>query len=147
MWKVNKILIENDIEIFQIPVEKLEEFKGMLIEFYETGDDVKINGFMKENCIRRVKSWMDYFMVWLEETDMGDKYSLIDLGNISEPAAGVINNFVDKISSALGWMVTPKNIKPAIIEANKSIFQKFSKDGKWLYLLWILPIIVLREEV
>lgn len=30
---------------------------------------------------------------------MSDKYNLIDLGNISEPAAGVINNFIDKISN------------------------------------------------
>lgn len=51
----NKVLIENDIGIFQIPIEKLEAFKGMLIEFYETGDDVKIIGFMKEYCIRRVQ--------------------------------------------------------------------------------------------
>lgn len=57
---------------------------------------------------------------------MGDKYSLIDLGNISEPVAGVINNFVDKISSALGWMVIPKNIKPTIIEANKSIIDEIA---------------------
>ena len=57
---------------------------------------------------------------------MGDKFSLIDLGNISEPAAGVVNNFLDKISSALGWMVTPKNIKPAIIEANKSIIEEIA---------------------
>ncbi|MBD5135888.1 MAG: fic family toxin-antitoxin system, toxin component [Lachnospiraceae bacterium] len=51
----NKVLIENDIGIFQIPIEKLEEFKEMLIEFYETGNDVKIIGFMKEYCIRRVQ--------------------------------------------------------------------------------------------
>ena len=57
---------------------------------------------------------------------MGNKYSLIDFGNLSEPAAGVVNNFVDKISSALGWMVMPKNIKPAIIEANKSIIEEIS---------------------
>lgn len=50
----NKILIENNIGIFQIPIEKLEEFKGMLIEFYETGNDVKLIRFMKENCIKRV---------------------------------------------------------------------------------------------
>lgn len=55
---------------------------------------------------------------------MGDKYNLIDLGNISEPAAGVVNNFADKISGALGWMVTPENIKPSIIEANKSIIEE-----------------------
>ena len=47
----NKVLIENNIGIFQIPIEKLEEFKGMLIGFYETGDDVKIIEFMMEYCI------------------------------------------------------------------------------------------------
>ena len=51
----NKVLIENNIGIFQIPIEKLEEFKGLLIEFYETGDDKKIIGFMKEYCIRRIQ--------------------------------------------------------------------------------------------
>lgn len=50
----NKVLIENNIGIFQIPIEKLEEFKEMLIEFYETADDAKIIGFMKEYCIRRI---------------------------------------------------------------------------------------------
>lgn len=57
---------------------------------------------------------------------MDNKYSLIDLANISEPAAEVANNFIDKVSSALGWMVTPKNIKPTIIEANKSIIEEIS---------------------
>lgn len=52
----NKVLIENNIGIFQIPIEKLEEFKEKLIEFYEIGDDKKIIGFMKEYCIRRVKN-------------------------------------------------------------------------------------------
>lgn len=50
----NKVLIENNIGIFQIPIERLEEFKGMLIEFYETGNDEKIIEFMKKYCIRRV---------------------------------------------------------------------------------------------
>lgn len=50
----NKVLIENNIGIFQIPIEKLEEFKEMLIKFYETGDDKEIIEFMKEHCIRRV---------------------------------------------------------------------------------------------
>lgn len=52
----NKVLIENDVGIFQIPLEVLEEFKGMLIEFYETADDAKIIDFMKENCIKRVRN-------------------------------------------------------------------------------------------
>lgn len=50
----NKILIQNDVGIFQIPIEKLEEFKMLLIEFYETGLDVKIIEFMKIYCIKRV---------------------------------------------------------------------------------------------
>lgn len=50
----NKVLIEHNIGIFQIPLEKLEEFKGMLIAFYESGNDAQIIGFMKEYCIRRV---------------------------------------------------------------------------------------------
>ena len=51
----NKVLIEHNIGIFQIPIEKLEEFKGMLIEYYETGEDTKIIGFMKAYCIRRIQ--------------------------------------------------------------------------------------------
>lgn len=50
----NKILIEHNIGIFQIPIEKLEQFKTLLIEFYETNEDGKIIDFMKEYCIRRV---------------------------------------------------------------------------------------------
>lgn len=52
----NKILIQNNVGIFQIPIEKLEEFKGMLIDFYETGNDARIIAFMGEHCIRRVQS-------------------------------------------------------------------------------------------
>ena len=51
----NKVLIENDVGIFQIPIEKLEKFKGLLIEFYETGKDEKIIDFMKEFCIKKVR--------------------------------------------------------------------------------------------
>lgn len=50
----NKILIENDVGIFQIPIEKLEQFKILLIRFYETADDTSIIEFMKEFCIKKV---------------------------------------------------------------------------------------------
>jgi len=50
----NKVLIENDVRIFQTPIEKLEPFKEMLIKFYETGDDVKIITFMKKYCVKRL---------------------------------------------------------------------------------------------
>ncbi len=51
----NKVLIENNIGIFQIPIEKLEEFKTLLIQFYESGNDEEMIGFMKEYCIRRIR--------------------------------------------------------------------------------------------
>ncbi len=51
----NKVLIENNMGIFQIPIEKLEEFKALLIRFYESGNDKEIIGFMKEYCIRRIR--------------------------------------------------------------------------------------------
>ena len=50
----NKILIENDIGIFQIPIEKLEEFKTLLISFYETNNDTQLIEFMKSFCIKKV---------------------------------------------------------------------------------------------
>ncbi len=50
----NKILIQNDIGIFQIPIEKLERFKELLIGFYESGNDARLISFMKEYCIRRI---------------------------------------------------------------------------------------------
>ncbi len=51
----NKVLIENNIGIFQIPIERLEEFKALLIEFYEFGNDEEIIEFMKKYCIRRIR--------------------------------------------------------------------------------------------
>ncbi len=51
----NKVLIENNIGIFQIPIERLEEFKALLIEFYEFGNDKEIIEFMKKYCIRRIR--------------------------------------------------------------------------------------------
>lgn len=50
----NKVLIEHDIGIFQIPIEKLEKFKMLLIQFYESDNDKEIIEFMKEYCIRRI---------------------------------------------------------------------------------------------
>ena len=50
----NKILIKNNIGNFQIPIEKLETFKEMLIQFYESGNNRKLISFMKEYCIRQI---------------------------------------------------------------------------------------------
>lgn len=51
----NKVLVENNVGIFQIPIEKLEQFKTLLIEFYETDNDTKIIPYMKEYCIKKVR--------------------------------------------------------------------------------------------
>ncbi len=51
----NKILIENNVGIFQVPIDKIEKFKTLLIEFYETGSDEKIIPFMTENCVKKVR--------------------------------------------------------------------------------------------
>lgn len=51
----NKILIENNIGIFQIPIDLLEQFKLLLINFYESNDDKSIIEFMKKHCIVRLK--------------------------------------------------------------------------------------------
>ena len=51
----NKVLIENNVGIFQIPIEKLENFKMLLIEFYESGNDENILLFMKEFCVKRIR--------------------------------------------------------------------------------------------
>jgi hypothetical protein len=51
----NKILIENNIGIFQIPIEKLEGFKQLLIDFYETNDNRILMGFLKEYCVKYVR--------------------------------------------------------------------------------------------
>ena len=49
----NKILIENDIGIFQIDIEDLEEFKILLVSFYESNDDTAIIDFMQQHCVKR----------------------------------------------------------------------------------------------
>lgn len=56
----NKILIENNIGIFQIPIEKLETFKELLVKFYETNDDKKIIEFMQNFCIQRIAKEYQY---------------------------------------------------------------------------------------
>ena len=51
----NKILIQNDVGIFQIPIDRLEEFKTLLLAFYESDNDKAIVDFMQTCCIRRIR--------------------------------------------------------------------------------------------
>lgn len=55
----NKVLIEHNIGIFQIPIDKIEDFKTLLIDYYESGKDENIIAFMKEYCIKRVYKTQD----------------------------------------------------------------------------------------
>ncbi len=51
----NKVLIESNVGIFQIPINELEDFKTQLLTFYETNNsDVFIN-YMKVKCIKRLR--------------------------------------------------------------------------------------------
>ena len=50
----NKVLIQNNIGIFQIPIKRLEQFLTLLLDFYETGEQNSIMEFMLHYCIRRV---------------------------------------------------------------------------------------------
>lgn len=49
----NKILIENDIGIFQIDIDDLEEFRELLVSFYESNNDTAIIDFMRQHCVKR----------------------------------------------------------------------------------------------
>lgn len=51
----NKILVQHDVGIFQIPIEKLEEFKILLLKFYETDNDKAIIDFMQTCCVKRIR--------------------------------------------------------------------------------------------
>lgn len=46
----NHYLIANSKGLIVIPVEKVEEYKKLLIEFYESNDSSKIFSFIKNNC-------------------------------------------------------------------------------------------------
>lgn len=37
-------------------IDKTEEFKTLLIKFYEIGDDIEITEYMLEYCIKRIRS-------------------------------------------------------------------------------------------
>ena len=50
----NKILIENNIGILSIPVDKVSEFMKLLVKYYETNDALELCTFLKSYCIERV---------------------------------------------------------------------------------------------
>ncbi len=55
-----------------------------------------------------------------------EEFNLVNFGNMGEPAAGIINKFIDKISDALSWIVMPKGIKAYEIETSKSMIEEIA---------------------
>lgn len=47
----NKIMMENDIGIFSIPYKRIDNFKELLVDFYETNDSSKIKAFFRAECL------------------------------------------------------------------------------------------------
>lgn len=66
----NKVLIDGGIGIFQIPIKGIEEFKTILIDFYETNDDSKIIEFMKKYCIRGLDGKTEEVLVVEEKVNV-----------------------------------------------------------------------------
>lgn len=47
----NKILMENDIGILSVPINKINNFTELLVDFYETNDNNRLKDFLKEECL------------------------------------------------------------------------------------------------
>ncbi len=52
----NHYLISKGMGLIVIPVEKVEQYKKLLVEYYETNDDKKIFEFIKKNCFFNIKT-------------------------------------------------------------------------------------------
>lgn len=52
----NKILIENNIGIFQVPIDNLGIFRDLLINLYKTNNNNDVISFMKKYCIKRLRN-------------------------------------------------------------------------------------------
>lgn len=51
----NKVLIENNVGIFQIDLKDLEDFKTLLLGYYESNNDEKIINFMLGHCVKECR--------------------------------------------------------------------------------------------
>ena len=47
----NKIMMENDIGIFSVPYDKIDTFKELLVNFYETNNSDRIKEFFRKECL------------------------------------------------------------------------------------------------
>ena len=47
----NKVMMENDIGIFSVPYNRIDAFKELLVDFYETNNSEKIKDFFRTECL------------------------------------------------------------------------------------------------
>ena len=50
----NHILIKNGKGIIVIPAEKVDEYKKLLVNYYETNDDAGIKKFIVDCCLLKI---------------------------------------------------------------------------------------------
>ena len=55
MMATNQIMIQNGKGIISVSIEHQITFRGMLINFYETNDMIKIKKFLYDKCIDGIK--------------------------------------------------------------------------------------------
>lgn len=47
----NKIMMQYDVGILSIPYDRIDEFKELLVDFYETNNSEKLKGFLRNKCL------------------------------------------------------------------------------------------------
>lgn len=47
----NKVMMENDIGIFSVPYNRIDTFKELLVDFYETNNSTKLKNFFRTECL------------------------------------------------------------------------------------------------
>lgn len=47
----NKVMMENDLGILSIPYNEIDNFKVLLVQYYESNDAAALKGFFREKCL------------------------------------------------------------------------------------------------
>lgn len=118
----NKILIEGNIGIFQIPVESLEEFKGLLLDFYETNNDSAIISFMSEYCVESVDGGSKTYVKSKKEENLVFDSKIKGTFKMSESQIGILNKILKNLRNLL------------IIKDNYTGMASLYSDGKYIIL-------------
>lgn len=97
----NKVLIENGVGIFQVPIDAIESFTLLLISYYETGDDTDIIRFMQDYCVNRVSGGQKIFVKNVEEVTSFEEVKDTRRFVMSRSQIGVVNSVLKNIRNLL----------------------------------------------